>query len=628
MKYLENIKSPDDLKKLDIPALKITAQEIREKIIDVVSKNGGHLAPSLGAIELTLALHYVYDAPKDKIIWDVGHQAYAHKLLTGRLKTFDTLRQYGGISGFPKRAESEYDVFGAGHASTSISAALGIVAARDLKRENFKVVAIIGDGALTGGMALEGLNNAGHLEKDILIVLNDNKMSIAKNVGAFRRYLTKITSIPTYHKLRSDVWDLVNKLPHTLVSKEITELAHKIGDGLKNLIVPTMLFEGLGFEYFGPVDGHNISDLIDIFQKIKRIRGPKLVHIITKKGKGYYPAEVDPTHFHGLGKFDKDTGLSVTGKQLPSYSKVFGNIMIDLAKEDKKIVAITAAMPAGTGLDDFALEFPERLFDVGIAEQHAVTFAAGLATEGMKPVVVLYSTFLQRAYDQVIHDVCLQNLPVIFCIDRAGVVGEDGPTHHGTFDLSYLRPIPNMVIMAPKDEIEMEDMLYTAVNYGKGPIAIRYPRGKVYGLQKMKKPNKLPIGKSKLLKQGKDILIIAVGSMVYPSLDAAKILSERGTETAVINARFIKPIDEGLIKKEIKGKKLIITIEENTIKAGFGTAVLEFLQEINVKINTLNIGIPDRFIEHGNQKLLREKLGLTALGIVKRVGEYLNGRKL
>ena len=628
MKYLENIKSPDDLKKLDIPALKITAQEIREKIIDVVSKNGGHLAPSLGAIELTLALHYVYDAPKDKIIWDVGHQAYAHKLLTGRLKTFDTLRQYGGISGFPKRAESEYDVFGAGHASTSISAALGIVAARDLKRENFKVVAIIGDGALTGGMALEGLNNAGHLEKDILIVLNDNKMSIAKNVGAFRRYLTKITSIPTYHKLRSDVWDLVNKLPHTLVSKEITELAHKIGDGLKNLIVPTMLFEELGFEYFGPVDGHNISDLIDIFQKIKRIRGPKLVHIITKKGKGYYPAEVDPTHFHGLGKFDKDTGLSVTGKQLPSYSKVFGNIMIDLAKEDKKIVAITAAMPAGTGLDDFALEFPERLFDVGIAEQHAVTFAAGLATEGMKPVVVLYSTFLQRAYDQVIHDVCLQNLPVIFCIDRAGVVGEDGPTHHGTFDLSYLRPIPNMVIMAPKDEIEMEDMLYTAVNYGKGPIAIRYPRGKVYGLQKMKKPNKLPIGKSKLLKQGKDILIIAVGSMVYPSLDAAKILSERGTETAVINARFIKPIDEGLIKKEIKGKKLIITIEENTIKAGFGTAVLEFLQEVNVKINTLNIGIPDRFIEHGNQKLLREKLGLTALGIVKRVGEYLNGRKL
>jgi len=628
MKYLENIKSPDDLKKLDIPALKITAQEIREKIIDVVSKNGGHLAPSLGAIELTLALHYVYDAPKDKIIWDVGHQAYAHKLLTGRLKTFDTLRQYGGISGFPKRAESEYDVFGAGHASTSISAALGIVVARDLKRENFKVVAIIGDGALTGGMALEGLNNAGHLEKDILIVLNDNKMSIAKNVGAFRRYLTKITSIPTYHKLRSDVWDLVNKLPHTLVSKEITELAHKIGDGLKNLIVPTMLFEGLGFEYFGPVDGHNISDLIDIFQKIKRIRGPKLVHIITKKGKGYYPAEVDPTHFHGLGKFDKDTGLSVTGKQLPSYSKVFGNIMIDLAKEDKKIVAITAAMPAGTGLDDFALEFPERLFDVGIAEQHAVTFAAGLATEGMKPVVVLYSTFLQRAYDQVIHDVCLQNLPVIFCIDRAGVVGEDGPTHHGTFDLSYLRPIPNMVIMAPKDEIEMEDMLYTAVNYGKGPIAIRYPRGKVYGLQKMKKPNKLPIGKSKLLKQGKDILIIAVGSMVYPSLDAAKILSERGTETAVINARFIKPIDEGLIKKEIKGKKLIITIEENTIKAGFGTAVLEFLQEVNVKINTLNIGIPDRFIEHGNQKLLREKLGLTALGIVKRVGEYLNGRKL
>ncbi|TES91193.1 MAG: 1-deoxy-D-xylulose-5-phosphate synthase [Candidatus Cloacimonadota bacterium] len=624
MKYLENIVSPRDLEKFDISELKIIAQEMREKIIDVVSKNGGHLAPSLGVIELTIALHYVFDAPKDKIIWDVGHQAYAHKLLTGRLKEFDSLRQHGGISGFPKREESEYDAFGTGHASTSISSALGIVAARELKGEKFEVVAVIGDGALSGGIALEGLNNAGHLKKNILIVLNDNKMSIAKNVGAFRRYLTKISAIPTYHKLRYDVWELLNKLPSSIVSEDIKELAHKIGDGLKNLIVPTMLFEELGFEYFGPVDGHNISDLIDIFSKVKRIRGPKVVHIITKKGKGYTPAESDPTHFHGLGKFDKTTGLSVSDDGPPSYSTVFGDIMVEIAQKDTKIVAITAAMPTGTGLDNFASKFPERFFDVGIAEQHAVTFAAGLATEGMKPVVAIYSTFLQRAFDQIIHDVCLQNLPVIFCMDRGGLVGEDGPTHHGTFDLSYLRLIPNMIIMAPKDEIELKDMLYTAVEYGKGPIAIRYPRGKVQGLPPKKNPEMIPIGKGELLKEGKDILIIAAGSMVYPSLDAAKILSERGLSTAVINTRFIKPLDNALIKKELEEKKLIVTVEENAVKAGFGSSITEFLLSINAKNRILNIGIPDRFIEQGNPELLRKNLGLTSSGIAKRVGDYLN----
>jgi len=627
MTYLKNIASPEDLKKLDIHELKILAQEIREKIIDVVSEKGGHLAPSLGVIELTIALHYVFEAPKDKIIWDVGHQAYAHKLITGRTKEFDTLRQYGGISGFPRRKESEYDVFGTGHASTSISSALGIVAARELKGEKFKVVAVIGDGALTGGMAFEGLNNAGHLKKDIMIVLNDNKMSIAKNVGAFRRYLTKISAIPTYHKLRYDVWELINKLPSTIVGEEIKELAHKIGDGLKNLIVPTMLFEELGFEYFGPVDGHNISDLIDIFSKVKRIVGPKLVHVLTKKGKGYSPAEGDPTHFHGLGKFNKTTGLSERGNGPPSYSKVFGDIIVELAENDSKIVAITAAMPTGTGLDNFAAKFPERFFDVGIAEQHAVTFAAGLSTEGLKPVVAIYSTFLQRAFDQLIHDVCLQNLPVIFCMDRGGIVGEDGPTHHGTFDLSYLRIIPNMIIMAPKDEIELKNMLYTAVNYGKGPIAIRYPRGNVYGLPQKKKPKKTPIGKGELLKEGKDVLIIAVGSMVYPSLDAAKILSEKGIDAAVINARFIKPIDDALIRKEMEGKKLIVTVEENAVNAGFGSAVLEFLQAINAKKRILNIGIPDKFVEHGNPELLRENLGLCCKGIAKRVDEYLKKEK-
>jgi 1-deoxy-D-xylulose-5-phosphate synthase len=624
MKYLKDITSPKDLRNLDIQQLKILAHEIREKIIDVVSKNGGHLAPSLGVIELTIALHYVFDAPRDKLIWDVGHQAYAHKLLTGRLKEFDTLRQKGGISGFPKREESRYDAFGTGHASTSISSALGIVAARELKREDFEVVAIIGDGALTGGMALEGLNNAGHLKKDMLIVLNDNKMSIAKNVGAFRRYLTKISAIPTYHKLRYDVWELINKLPSIIVGEEIKDLAHKIGDGLKNLIVPTMLFEELGFEYFGPVDGHNISDLIDIFSKVKRIRGPKLVHVVTKKGKGYTPAEGDPTHFHGLGKFNRTTGLSERRNGPPSYSEVFGDIMVELAQQDNKIVAITAAMPTGTGLDNFALKFPDRFFDVGIAEQHAVTFAAGLATEGLKPIVAIYSTFLQRAFDQLIHDVCLQNLPVVFCMDRGGIVGEDGPTHHGTFDLSYLRIIPNMVIMAPKDEVELKDMLYTAVNYEKGPTAIRYPRGKVFGLPQKKNPEKISIGRGEVLKRGKDVLIIAVGSMVYPSLDATKILSESNIDATVINARFIKPIDGELIKQEMEGIKLIVTVEENAVKAGFGSAVLEFLEEIDVKKNIINIGIPDKFVEQGNPELLREDLGLCSEGIAKKTIEYLN----
>jgi len=626
MEYLNKIRSPKDIKKLDVKELRVLANELRAKIIDVVAKNGGHLAPSLGTVELTLALHYIYDAPEDKIIWDVGHQAYAHKLLTGRLESFNTLRQYAGVSGFPKREESEYDVFGTGHASTSISAALGIVAARDIKKQKFYVVAIIGDGALTGGMALEGLNNAGHLKKNILIVLNDNEMSIAKNVGAFRRYLTKITAIPTYHKLRYDVWELVNKLPTAIVSEETKELAHKIGDGLKNLIVPTMLFEELGYEYFGPVDGHNISDLIDIFSKVKRIKGPKLVHIITKKGKGYSPAETDPTHFHGLGKFNKDTGLSEKTNGPPSYSEVFGKFVSEFAELDKKIVAITAAMPQGTGLDTFAEKFPERFFDVGIAEQHAVTFAAGLATEGIKPVVAIYSTFLQRAYDQIIHDICLQKLPVTFCLDRAGIVGEDGPTHHGTFDLSYLRIIPNMIVMAPKDELEFKDMLFTALNYGKGPVAIRYPRGKIMGLKERKARN-IPIGKSELLKDGNTVVLIAIGSMVFPSFEAANLLDAQGIKTAVINARFIKPIDAELIKENIEGKQLIVTVEENALAGGFGDAIMELLREINVKSNIMNIGIPDRFIPHGDSSLLRETLGLTPAGIAKKVGEYINERK-
>ncbi|TET16827.1 MAG: 1-deoxy-D-xylulose-5-phosphate synthase, partial [Candidatus Cloacimonadota bacterium] len=604
MQYLNTISSPKDLKKLDVQALVILAKEIREKIIDIVSATGGHLAPSLGVIELTIALHYVFDAPRDKIIWDVGHQAYAHKLLTGRLENFDTLRQYGGISGFPKREESEYDVFGTGHASTSISSALGIVAAREMRGKHFHVIAVIGDGALTGGIALEGLNNAGHLKKDFLIVLNDNKMSIDKNVGAYRRYLNRISSIPIYHKLRYDVWELINKIPNSLVDEKVKKLAHKIGDGMKNLVVPTMLFEELGFEYFGPVNGHNTADLLDIFSRIKRIKGPKFVHILTKKGKGYTPAEGDPTRFHGLGKFNKLTGHSRKSNGPPSYSKAFGNMMIEFARNNDRIVAITAAMPQGTGLDEFAKEFPDRFFDVGIAEQHAVTFAAGIATEGMRPVVAIYSTFLQRAFDQIIHDVCLQHLPVIFCMDRGGIVGEDGPTHHGTFDLSYLRIIPDIVVMAPKNEIEMKDMLYTALNYEKGPIAMRYPRGNVYGLPEKEKPEMIPIGKGEVLQKGNDVLIVSVGSMVYPSMEAAKILSEKNINTAVINARFVKPLDKELLLKESEGKKLIVTVEENAVIGGFGSALLELMQKNNVKKKIITIGIPDKFIEQGNPELL------------------------
>lgn len=624
MAYLENIESPRDLKKLDIHQLIELAGELRERIIDVVSKTGGHLAPSLGTIELTIALHYIFDAPGDKIIWDVGHQAYAHKLLTGRAARFDTLRQLGGISGFPRRDESEYDVFGTGHASTSISSALGMVAAREIKGEHFQVIAVIGDGALTGGIALEGLNNAGHLKKDILIVLNDNKMSINKNVGAFRKYLNKISAMPIYHKLRFDVWELINKLPSTLVDEKIIELAHKIGDGMKNLIVPTMLFEELGFEYFGPINGHDMNELLDIFSRVRRIKGPKVVHVLTKKGKGYAPAEGDPTHFHGLGTFDKSTGLSKKKKGPPTYSKVFGDIMIELAEKDERVIGITAAMPTGTGLDEFASRFPDRFFDVGIAEQHAVTFAAGTATQGLRPVVAVYSTFLQRAFDQIIHDVCLQNLPVVFCMDRGGIVGEDGPTHHGTFDLSYLSIVPRMVIMAPKDEVEFRDMMYTALHHESGPIAMRYPRGKVRGLRARKKVNILPIGKSEKLREGSDVLILAVGTMVYPSLDAAKALEKQHISASVINARFIKPLDAVLITKEMKGKQLMVTVEENALRGGFGSTVLEFLQEQGSRTKIIRIGIPDAFVEHGDPAILRKQLGLTAEGIAEKVSSYLS----
>jgi len=618
---LEKVNFPSDVKGLSIKELQELASDLRKEIIRVTSKNGGHVAPNLGAVELVIALAYVFDQPVDKVIWDVGHQAYAHKLITGRKKAFDTLRQYGGISGFLKRDESIYDVFGAGHASTSISAALGFSVSRDMKKEDHHIVVVVGDGALTGGMALEGLNQLGHLRKNMLIILNDNKMSISPNVGGLKNYLIKLQSEPVYNRLKDDVWDLLGKLPPGL-SQKAREAASKVSEGLKNLLVPNLLFEELGIRYFGPIDGHNIPELIEILDKLKNIKGPKLLHVLTVKGKGFEPAEKMPTLFHGLGKYDPETGMPLKKGGPPSYSKVFGRTLTDLGKTDQKIIAITAAMPEGTGLDIFREEIPDRFYDVGIAEQHAVTFAAGMAASGLKPFCAIYSTFLQRAFDQIIHDVAIQNLPVRFALDRGGIVGEDGPTHHGVFDLSYLRIIPNMIVMAPKDEAELQRMIKTALDYDEGPIAFRYPRGRGLGVKLYEKPEPIPIGTWEVLKEGEDVLILAVGSMVQPSLEATELL--KGINPTVVNARFIKPIDEELLRKLIKNHKIIVTVEDNALMGGFGSAILETLNRWRIKRDVLNLGIPDRFIEHGARTLLLEKLGLSKEGIALKIEEFIH----
>ncbi|MCD6277596.1 1-deoxy-D-xylulose-5-phosphate synthase [candidate division WOR-3 bacterium] len=618
---LEKVNFPSDVKGLSIKELQELASDLRKEIIRVTSKNGGHVAPNLGAVELVIAIAYVFDQPVDKVIWDVGHQAYAHKLITGRKKVFNTLRQYGGISGFLKRDESIYDVFGAGHASTSISAALGFSVSRDMKKENHHIVVVVGDGALTGGMAFEGLNQLGHLRKNLLVILNDNKMSISPNVGGLKNYLIKLQSEPVYNRFKDDVWDLLGKLPPGL-SQKAREAASKVSEGLKNLLVPNLLFEELGIRYFGPIDGHNLPELIEILEKLKNIKGPKLLHVLTVKGKGFEPAEKMPTLFHGLGKYDPETGMPLKKKGAPSYSKVFGRTLTDLGKTDQKIVAITAAMPEGTGLDIFREEIPERFFDVGIAEQHAVTFAAGMAASGLKPFCAIYSTFLQRAFDQIIHDVAIQNLPVRFALDRGGIVGEDGPTHHGVFDLSYLRIIPNMVVMAPKDEAELQRMIKTALDYDEGPIAFRYPRGRGLGVKLYEKPEPIPIGTWEVLIEGEHVLILAVGSMVQPSLEATELLKE--INPTVVNARFIKPMDEELLKKLVKSHKIIVTVEENTLMGGFGSAILETLNRWRIKRDVLRLGIPDRFIEHGSRNLLLEKIGLSKEGIALRIEEFIN----
>ncbi len=624
MALLEKINSPEDLKGLSYEELEHLAGEIREYMIDVLSKVGGHVAPNLGAVELTLALHYVFDSPRDKIIWDVGHQAYPHKIITGRRDLLPTIRQFGGISGFTKRDESPHDIFGAGHASTSLSAALGVATARDLLGKKFHVVAVIGDGALTGGMAMEALNNIGHLQKDMIVVLNDNEMSIAENVGAVSNHLSKLVSTPAYFKFKEELKEFLSKLPSKKLCKRAQDLAKKIKEGLKNLAIPTILFEEFGFEYIGPLHGHDIKVLIETFERVKKAKGPILIHVLTKKGKGYKPAEEKTELFHGLGPFDKETGEPIKKPGPPRYTKVFGDTVVELAEKDNKVVAITAAMPLGTGLDKFREKFPERFFDVGIAEQHAVTFAGGLSLMGIKPFVAIYSTFLQRAYDQIIHDIALQKLPVKFFLDRGGLVGEDGPTHHGVFDLSYLRLIPNMVIMAPKDANEFRHMIFTAYRYDKGPIAVRYPRDRVPAEPENKGFEEIPIGKWEVLREGKDIAILAVGTMVLPSLEVADLLEKEGLSPLVVNARFVKPMDEEMLNKIAAEFDVVVTVEENTVIGGFGSGVLEELAKRGFKGNVKNIGIPDRFIEHGARRKLLEVVGLTKEGIFKQIKETLN----
>ena len=619
---IENIKSPADIKTLSSAELKDLAEELREIIIERVSINGGHLASNLGVVELTLALHYIFDSPSDKIVWDVGHQSYTHKLLTGRFEKFPTIRKHKGISGFPKIDESIHDSFGTGHSSTSISAALGIITARDKKKEKFKVIAVIGDGALTAGIAFEGLNHAGHLKKDLIVVLNDNEMSISPNVGALSAYLNRILTGDLYQKFKKETKSFIESIPK--LGGPFSKVAKKAEETLKGLFLPGILFEELGFNYIGPIDGHNIELLIETFKKVKNADAPTLVHVITKKGKGYEFSEKDPCIFHGVGPFEVETGDPISNKKIPSYSEIFGQVLTLLAGHDERIIAISAAMREGTGLECFAEKYPDRFYDVGIAEPHAVTFAAGLASQGLRPVVAVYSTFLQRGYDEIIHDVCLQNLPVVFAIDRAGIVGEDGPTHQGVFDISYLRHIPNLVVMAPKDEHELKDMLEFSLKYN-GPSAIRYPRGRVHNAGFKIQDSNIELGKAEILKEGEDIALIAIGNTVYPALNAAARLEKDGIKAAVINARFVKPMDKGLIFSMASRIKRVVTIEENLLAGGFGSAVLEYLNSVDihdVKIKTL--GIPDEFVEQGSQAILRKKYGLDEEGIYQNCKAFLS----
>jgi len=617
--FLEKINSPDDLKRLTIPELIILSDEIRTLIIDVVSKTGGHLSSSLGVVELTIALHKVFDAPVDKIIWDVGHQCYAHKILTGRRDQFGTLRQDNGLSGFPSRKESIYDVFNTGHASNSISIAVGLAEARKKMNQSHKIITVIGDGSLTGGMSFEALNHAGDLKSDIVVILNDNEMSISKNIGALSSYLNRIMTGEFVSNAREELKRMLKNIP--ALGDTVYKVAKHIEESVKGFITPGIIFEQLGFQYFGPVDGHNFNYLIETLRNIKRLKGPILVHVVTKKGRGYTHAEDDPARFHGISTFEIETGSS-TKNGLPTYTNIFGDTIIDLAERDDKVLAITAAMGLGTGLEKFSQRFPDRFYDIGIAEQHGVTFAAALALGGLKPFVAIYSTFLQRAYDQIILDVCLQGLPVVFAVDRSGIVGQDGPTHHGVFDLTYFRHIPNMILMAPKDGNELRQMLYSAYLYGK-PVAIRYPRGEARGARPDKDFTEIPVGKWEKLKEGNDLAIIACGNTVYPSLSAAMELGEEGIQCTVINGRFIKPMDRDMLIDTATSIKKILTVEENTVIGGFGSGVMEILSEERIDAVVRRAGIPDMFLLHGTQDTLREKVGLNTEGIKSTIRQWL-----
>lgn len=622
-KFLNSINSPADLKKLNLTQLKVVVDEIRDYLVDTISKIGGHLGASLGAAELSVALHYVFNTPEDKLIWDVGHQGYIHKMLTGRKEQLNTIRQYKGISGFLKRSESEYDVFGAGHASTSLSAALGVAAARDFLKKKFKVVGIIGDGSMTGGMAYEAMNNIGMLKKDIIVILNDNKMSIAPNVWTLHNYFNELLANPSYNKFRNYVWDATGKLDKR-VGDRLRRIAAKVEGGLKGVVTPGMLFEALGFRYFGPINGHNIVNLVKILEEIKDFSGPILLHVVTEKGYGYQPAKNHHQKFHASTPWDKITGEAIkkSGGN-PAYTKIFGQALVEICKSNEKVVGITAAMPDGTGLDILQKEMPERYFDVGIAEQHAVTFAAGLATEGFTPVCAIYSTFLQRAYDQIIHDCAIQKLPVIFVMDRGGLVGADGPTHHGALDLSYFRCIQSTVIMAPKDEQELRDMLYTATLYRKGPIALRYPRGNALGVE-IKPFAQIPIGKGEIVEKGHDVAIIAIGSMVDMAMKARTQLAKENIDVEVVNARFVKPLDAELLKDVFARHKKVLTLEDNVIIGGFGSAVLEFMNQQKIHgVEIIVHGLPDKFIEHGTPEELYAELKMDANGISSIVRELL-----
>ena len=621
---LQKINSSADLKMLTLEEIKLLAGEIRQLIIDVVSKNGGHLAPNLGVVELTLALHKVFTTPKDKIIWDVGHQSYIHKILTGRKELFPTLRQYHGMSGFPKRKESEHDAFGTGHSSTSISAALGMAVARDLKGEDINVIAVIGDGSMTGGMAFEALNNAGDLHKKMIVILNDNEMSISKNVGAMSQYLCDLRTGETYNKIKRDVEGWLKGLDF---GSDVLSAIERLKGSVKYLMVPSSVFEELGFKYLGPIDGHDLNKLLEVLEAAKHVNGPVLVHVITKKGKGYEPAETSPNKFHGTGPFEIATGKKISDPDAPiAYTEMFGKTLTELAAENEKIVAITAAMPDGTGLNKFAEQYPQRFFDVGIAEQHAVTAAAGMAAEGLKPVVAVYSTFLQRAYDSVLHDICMQNLPVTLCLDRAGIVGDDGYTHHGVFDYAYLRSMPQMTIMAPKDENELRHMLNTALSFD-GPITIRYPRGSGVGVDCSEALQQLSIGKGEVLREGEGVCLLAIGSMVAVALQAADVLAEQGIKAGVINLRFAKPLDEELLVQAAKKYSKLVTLEEGVVAGGVGSAVLELLNNKGLLQTTqvLNLGIPDEFVPHGDKKYLFRDIGLDLDSIIAKITALVKG---